>query len=141
MKLTKKIISIVLCLTLMACLAACGGGTPDFKSGVQGTWALYHWYEQAEGGEDVFLDDTNFITVVVEEDSFTVTAADDSLEDVGGTYTWSKADEAEVIMKDGTRCTVQITANNKKHNESAVWDIFVVETNTTYCLEETKGTE
>ncbi len=135
----KRLTATVLCLVLVLSLAACGG-TPDFKAGVQGTWAIYHWYEEAEGGEDVFLDDTNFITISIDEDSFTATAADDSLEDVGGTYTWTKADEAEVVMNDGTRCTIRITENNKKHNENAVWDIFVVETNMNYCLEQMEGT-
>ena len=120
-------------------MVACG--TVDFKTGVQGTWSLYHWYENAENGEDVFLDDTNFYTVIVTEDSFTVTAEDDSLENIGGSYEWTKADEAEVVMNDGTRCTMRISENSKEHNEMAVWDIYIVETNMYYCLEAPKGTE
>ena len=70
-----------------------------------------------------------------------MTAADDSLEDVGGTITWTKADEAEVVMNDGTRCTMRISENDKKHNESAAYDIYVVETNMYYVLEIPGGEE
>lgn len=123
------ILSFVICFVMIAC------GTVDFKAGIQGTWTIYHWYENSENGEDVFLDETNFYTVIVTENSFTVTAEDDSLENVGGTYEWTKADEAEVIMNDGTRCTMRISENNKKYNEMAVWDIYILETDMYYCLE------
>lgn len=139
MKKSKRILSLILCFGMLFTMVACG--KVDFKAGVQGTWALYHWYENAENGEDVFLDDTNFYTVVVTENSFTVTAEDDSLENVGGTYGWTKADEAEVVMTDGTRCTMRISENSKEHNEMAVWDIYIVETNMYYCLETPRGTE
>ena len=139
MKKFKKVFAILLCLTMVCGLAACG--TIDFKSETQGTWSLYHWYEHVENGVDVFLDDTNFYTVTITEDSFTVTAEDGSLENIGGTFTWTKADEAEVVMNDGTRCTIQISENSKEHNEEAMWDVFVVETNMTYVLENPKGTE
>lgn len=139
MKKWRKILAAMLSFAMLFALTACG--TVDFKTGVQGTWAIYHWYENAENGEDVFLDDTNFYTVVVTENSFTVTAEDDSLEGVGGTYEWTKADEAEVVMNDGTRCTMRISENSKEHNEMAVWDIYIVETNMYYCLETTGETE
>lgn len=139
MKTFKRIFAIVLCLSLVCGLVACG--TADFENEVQGTWALYHWYEHVENGVDVFLDDTNFYTVSIDENSFSVTAEDGSLKDVGGTYTFTKTDEAEVILNDGTRCTIQITENSKEHNEEAMWDIFVVETNMTYVLENLKGNE
>ena len=85
---------------------------------------------------DVFLDDSNYWTIIVSEDQFTISAKDGSeLAEDGGTYTWTKADEAEVVYNDGTRCTMRITANSKKHNEAAAWDIYVVETNMYYVLE------
>lgn len=139
MKALKRLSAVFVCLAMLICLASCG--TVDFKTGVVGTWTLFHWYEHVENGVDVFLDDTNYYTVVVDEDSFTVTAKDNSLKDIGGTYQWTKADEAEVVMNDGTRCTIQISENDKKHNENSMWDIYVVETNMTYCLEIPEGTE
>jgi hypothetical protein len=139
MKKLNKVFVILLCLAVVCGLVACG--TTDFKTETQGTWTLYHWYEHVENGEDVFLDDTNFYTVTISEDSFTVTAEDDSLDNVGGVFTWTKSDEAEVVMNDGTRCTIQVTENSKEHNEEAMWDVFVVETNMTYVLENPKGTE
>ena len=139
MKKTVRILTMVLVIAMMMGLVACG--SVDFKTEVQGTWVLYHYYERAENGVDVFFDDTNFWTITVNDTSFTVTAADDSLEDVGGTYTWTKADEAEVIMNDGTRCTMRISENDKKHNESAAFDIYVVETNMYYVLEIPGGEE
>ena len=99
-------------------------------------WSLYHYYERADGGVDVFLDDSNFWTVTVTDGEFTITAKDGAeLEESGGTYVWTKADEAEVTYNDGTRCTMQITENSKKHNEFGAWDIYVVETNMYYVLE------
>lgn len=139
MKAIKKISLKVMALILVLNLAACGG--VDFKSGVIGEWVIYHFYERAENGTDVFLDETNYYTVTVTEDSFTVIAEDGSLVDIGGTYTWTKADEAEVIMNDGTHCTAQIAENSKKHNENAVFDIYIVETNMYYVLEMPIGAE
>ena len=139
MKATKKISLGLLALMLVLNLAACGG--VDFKSGVIGEWVIYHFYERAENGTDVFLDETNYYTVTVVDDSFTVIAEDGSLVDIGGTYTWTKADEAEVIMNDGTHCTAQISENSKKHNENAVFDIYIVETNMYYVLEMPTGAE
>lgn len=133
----KKIIALLLVVVVMLCVAGCG--STDFKAAVQGDWVLYHYYERAEDGEDVFFDDTNFWSVTVGEDAFTVTASDDSLENVGGTITWTKADEAEVIMNDGTRCTMRISENDKKHNPSAAFDVYVVETNMYYVLEIPEG--
>ena len=122
-------------ITLNAC------GSVDFHSEVQGSWTLYHYYESAENGVDVFFDDTNYWMIDVDDTTFTVTAVDDSLEDVGGTYTWTKADEADVVMSDGTHCTMRISENDKKHNESAAFDIYVVETNMYYVLEIPGGEE
>lgn len=129
----KRFLALMLVAVLMLGLVACG--SVDFKTEVQGEWVLYHYYESAENGVDVFFDDTNFWTITVDDDSFTITAADGSLEDKGGTYTWTKADEAEVVMNDGTHCTMRISKNSKKHNESAEFDIYVVETNMYYVLE------
>lgn len=129
----KKIIALLLAAVMMLSVAGCG--STDFKTAVQGDWVLYHYYENAENGEDVFFDETNFWSVTVGEDAFTVTAADESLENVGGKITWTKVDEAEVIMNDGTRCTMRISENNKKHNQSAAFDVYVVETNRYYVLE------
>jgi len=137
MKLVKRIICGMICIALVLCMAACGG--KDFKAGIQGDWVIYHYYERAENGVDVFLDDTNYYTVSVGADSFSVVAKDGSLENVGGTYEFTKADEAEVIMNDGAHCTMQIAENSKKHNENAVWDIYVVETNMYYVLEIAEG--
>lgn len=133
----KKIFALLLAVVMMLCVAGCG--STDFKAAVQGDWVLYHYYERTENGEDVFFDDTNFWSVTVGEDAFTITAADDSLENVGGTITWTKADEAEVIMNDGTRCTMRISENDKKHNQSAAFDVYVVETNMYYVLEIPEG--
>lgn len=135
----KKVVCAVLCCVMLLCFASCGSST-DFKQGVQGTWVLYHYYENAENGADVFLDDSNFWTITVSEDEFSISTEDGTGTDVtGGTYDWTKADEAEVILSDGTRCTMRITTNSKKHNESAEWDIYVVETNMYYVLENMKG--
>lgn len=135
----KRVSMILVCVVMFVCLASCG--TADFKSDVIGTWTIFHWYEHAENGVDVFLDDTNYYTVVIDENSFKLTSKDDSLKDVGGTYQWTKTDEAEVIMNDSTRCTIQISENDKKHNKSSMWDIYVIETNMTYCLEIPEGTK
>ncbi len=133
----KKVIALFLTVMMMLCVAGCG--STDFKAAVQGDWVLYHYYERAENGVDVFFDETNVWSITVGEDSFAVTAADDSLEDVGGSITWTKADEAEIVMNDGTRCTMRISKNDKKHGESAEFDIFVVETNMVYVLEIPEG--
>lgn len=129
----KKSITLFLAAMMMLCMAGCG--STDFKSAVQGDWVLYHYYERAENGVDVFFDDTNCWSITVGEDSFTVTAADGSLENVGGSITWTKTDEAEIVMNDGTRCTMRISENNKEHNQSAAFDVYVVETNMYYVLE------
>ena len=135
MKSMRSFLCLVLCCVMVLSLAACGSST-DFKEGVKGTWSLYHYYERADNGVDVFLDDSNFWTVTVTDGEFTITAKDGAeLEESGGTYVWTKADEAEVTYNDGTRCTMQITENSKKHNEFGAWDIYVVETNMYYVLE------
>lgn len=139
MKQIKRIIALALSVAMMLALVACG--SVDFKTEVQGDWVLYHYYERAENGVDVFFDDTNYWNITVDGTSFTVTAVDNSLENVGGTYTWTKADEAEVVMNDGTRCTMRISENDKKHNASAAFDIYVVETNMYYVLEIPEGVE
>ena len=133
----KRIFSLLLCLLLLVCMSACGSS--DFKSGGQGEWVIYHYYERAENGVDVFLDETNYYTVTIDDKSFSVVAEDGALENIGGTYEWSKAGEAEVVMNDGTRCTVQVSKNSKKHNENAEWDLYVVETNMYYVLETKEG--
>ncbi len=129
----KKIIALFLAVMMMLCVAGCG--STDFKAAVQGDWVLYHYYERAENGVDVFLDDTNFWNITVGEDSFTITAVDESLDNVGGTITWTKADEAEIVMNDGAHCTMRISENDKKHNQRAAFDVYVVETNMYYVLE------
>lgn len=139
MRATKKISLGILALMLVLNLVACGG--VDFKSDVIGEWVIYHFYERAENGMDVFLDESNYYTVTISEDSFTVNAEDESLVNIGGTYAWIKADEAEIIMNDGTHCTSQIAKNSKKHNEYAVFDIYIVETNMYYVLELPAGVE
>lgn len=133
----KKVIALFLAVMILLCMAGCN--STDFKTDVQGDWVLYHYYERAENGEDVFFDETNYWTISVGEDAFTVTAADDSLEEVGGAITWTKADEAEVVMNDGTRCTMRISKNDKKHGASAEFDVFVIETNMVYVLEIPEG--
>lgn len=139
MKAIKSFLCLVLCGIMMLSLVACGSSV-DYKEGVKGTWSLYHYYEKAESGVDVFLDDSNYWTITVSEDQFTISAKDGSeLAENGGTYKWTKADEAEVVYNDGTRCTMRITANSKKHNEAAAWDIYVVETNMYYVLEIPEG--
>ena len=139
MKKTIRLICVVLCCVMLFGLTACGK-TTDFKESVKGTWILYHYYEHAENGVDVFLDDTNFWTITVTDKDFVLTTKDGQGTDItGGTITWTKADEAEVVLSDGTRCTMRISANSKKHNEDAEWDIYVVETNMYYVLENQKG--
>lgn len=137
MKAIKKAVSGLLCIAFLLCFAACN--SKDLKSDVQGNWVIYHFYERAENGKDVFLDDTNYYSISIDEKSFSVTAKDGALNNVGGTYEWTKADEVEVIMNDGTHCTMQISENDKEHNEDAMWDIYVVETNMYYVLEIDKG--
>ena len=139
MKLMKSFLCLAICSIMIFSLAACGSSA-DFKEGVKGTWNLYHYYENAESGVDVFLDDSNFWTVNVTDNKFTVTAKDGAkLEVSGGTFEWTKADEAEVVYDDGTHCTMRISENSKKHNELGAWDIYVVETNMYYVLEIPKG--
>lgn len=133
----RRTISLLVCLMLFVIMAACG--SPDFKTEVQGEWVIYHYYERAESGVDVFLDETNYYTVTIDDKSFSVVAEDGALENISGAYEWSKADEAEVVMSDGTRCTVQVSKNSKKHNENAEWDLYVVETNMYYVLENIDG--
>ena len=122
----KKMRGFLICLILALCMSAC-------------EWNIYHYYERAENGIDVFLDETNYYIVTIDDKSFAVAAKDSAFEDVYGTYEWTKDDEAEVIMKDGSHCTVQVKKNNKKHNANAEWDLYVVETNMYYVLENTKG--
>lgn len=139
MKTIKRICLTVLAFILVLNLSACGN--VDFKSNIIGEWVIYHFYERTDDGSDIFLDETNYYTVTVEQDSFAVIARDNSLVDVGGMYTWTKADEAEVIMNDGMHCTARISENSKKHNENAAFDIYIVETNMTYVLEIPTGAE
>lgn len=135
MKKMCSVLCIVFCCIAVLSLASCGS-TTDFKEGVKGTWSLYHYYENADAGVDVFLDDSNFWTVTVTDNEFTIKAKDGAtLDENGGTFVWTKADEAEVTYNDGTRCTMRIAENSKKHNESGAWDIYVVETNMYYVLE------
>ena len=133
MKKRLNVLAFAVVMLLIGTMAGCG--STDFQTAVRGEWVLYHYYENAENGVDVFFDDTNCWTIDIDEDSFTVTAADDSLEDVGGSITWTKSDEAEVVMNDGTHCTMRVSKNSKEHNESAEFDVYVVETNMYYVLE------
>ena len=131
--------NVSLCIVLIMTISGCGSSV-DYKEGIKGSWRLYHYYENAENGVDVFLDNTNYWTVEVTDGSFSITSMDDKALNIdGGTYQWSKADEAEVMYDDGTRCTMRISANSKKHNELAEWDIYVVETNMYYVLETPEG--
>lgn len=139
MRSMKSFLCLVLYSIMMLALVACASST-NFKEDVKGTWSLYHYYENAEAGVDVFLDDSNYWTVTVTDSGFSITAKDGADLDVtGGTFEWTKADEAEVVYNDGTHCTMQISANSKKHNELAAWDIYVVETNMYYVLEIPQG--
>lgn len=133
MRKLKKTVSVLLVLVTILSLNACS--SQDFKSDVQGTWAIYHYYENKENGADVFFDDTNFWTVTIDDKSFEITSADGSLENKGGTYEWVKDDEAQIIMTDDMHCTMRISANDKKHSPDAMFNIYVVETNTYYILE------
>lgn len=135
MKTMRSLMCFILCFIMVLSLVACGSSI-DFKEDVKGTWSLYHYYEKTDDGVDVFLDDSNFWTVTVTDNKFSITAKDGAeLDENGGTFVWTKADEAEVTYNDGTRCTMRITENSKKHNENGAWDIYVVETNMYYVLE------
>ncbi len=126
---TKKIISILVGITLLAGLFSMSGCSKDYSQEVIGTWYCWHWYYNVEDGEDGFYEENDYLTFIIDDSNFSVEKTDGTVLKTG-TYEWKKNGLADVYFDDETTCEVEVSFNERDQLK-----LMIGETKLVYVLE------